>query len=130
MISIEGKLFKSYSKIPMKKALFCPLQGVIDVISKKWALLIINEIGNHEKIRFNELKRELRFITSKTLTNTLKELEANGLIIRTAFNEIPPRVEYSLTNDGKVLHKNIIGLLRWAAERDDAIVKRCSCVKS
>jgi DNA-binding HxlR family transcriptional regulator len=113
----------------MKKALFCPLQGVIDVISKKWALLIINEIGNHEKIRFNELKRELRFITSKTLTNTLKELEANGLIIRTVFNEIPPRVEY-LTNDGKVLHKNIIGLLRWAAERDDAIVKRCSCVKS
>ena len=112
------------------KAIFCPLQGVIDIIGKKWALLVINEVGNHGRIRFNELKKELRFITSKTLTKTLKELEENRLVIRTVFNEIPPRVEYSLTDDGRELHKSIIGLLNWAANREGAVVKRCSCIKS
>ncbi len=108
-------------------ALFCPLQGVIDIISKKWALLVINEIGNHKRIRFNELRSELRGITAKALSNTLNELQTSRLIIREAFNEIPPRVEYSLTNDGMELHRAIVPLLLWASSRDDAIVKECSC---
>jgi DNA-binding HxlR family transcriptional regulator len=66
-------------------ALFCPLQGVIDIISKKWSLLVINEVGNHKSIRFNELKRELRGITAKSLTNTLNEVQSNGLISRKDF---------------------------------------------
>ena len=79
--------------------LFCPLQGAIDVISKKWALLIINEIGNHKRIRFSELRSELKEITTKSLSTTLEGLKSNDLIIRETFNEIPPRVEYSLTRD-------------------------------
>ncbi len=108
-------------------ALFCPLQGVIDIISKKWALLVINEIGNHKRIRFSELKSELRGITSKTLSNTLNNLQKSGLIEREAFNEIPPRVEYSLTKDGSDLHHSIVPLLQWASSRKDAVVKECSC---
>jgi len=96
---------------------FCPLKGVIDVISKKWALLIINALGNRGRLRFNGLMKELEGISPKTLSDTLKELQAEGLIRRESFAEIPPRVEYSLTNDGAELRRAIIPLLKWAATR-------------
>lgn len=108
-------------------ALFCPLQGVIDIISKKWALLAINEIGNHKRIRFNELRRELRGITAKSLANTLVELESNGLVTRKSFNENIPRTEYRLTDDGTNLYHIVIPLLQWAASRKNAVVTECSC---
>lgn len=114
----------------MKKeniALFCPLQGVIDIISKKWSLLVINEIGNHKNIRFNELRRELKGVTAKSLTNTLIELQSNGLINRKDFHEKLPRTEYSLTDEGSKLYHLIIPLLQWAASRKDAVVTECSC---
>jgi DNA-binding HxlR family transcriptional regulator len=108
-------------------ALFCPLQGVIDMISKKWSLLVINEIGNHKSIRFNELRRELRGITAKSLTNTLNKLQSNGLINRKDFDERLPRTEYSLSGDGFKLYHLIIPLLQWAASRKGAVVTECSC---
>jgi len=108
-------------------ALFCPLQGTIDVIGKKWALLVIYEIGNHGRIRFNELKNELLGITSKSLANTLESLQDSKLTSKESFRETPPRVEYSLTKDGKGLYDIIIPLIRWSALRKDATVKECSC---
>ena len=107
--------------------LFCPLQGIIDIISKKWALLVINEIGNHKRIRFSELRSELRGVTAKTLSKTLNDLKGSKLIIRETFNEMPPRVEYRLTADGVGLYRAIVPLLQWAASRKDAVVKECSC---
>ncbi len=95
----------------------CPLEGVIDVIGKKWSLLIVNAIGNHEKLRFNALMQQLGNISPKTLADTLKELQAEGIVKRESFAEIPPRVEYSLTEDGVELRKAIIPLLNWAAPR-------------
>jgi len=105
---------------------FCPLEGVIDVISKKWALLIINAIGNHGKLRFNNLMQELGNISPKTLSDTLKELQTEGLIKRESFAEIPPRVEYSLTRDGAELRKSIIPLLKWAATRTSINKEKCA----
>ncbi|MGH9922271.1 MAG: winged helix-turn-helix transcriptional regulator [Nitrososphaerales archaeon] len=105
----------------------CPLEGVIDTISKKWALLVINEIGNHKRIRYNELMQELKEISPKTLADTLKELQKSGLIERQAFNEIPPRVEYSLSKDGAELRRSIIPLLEWASARKGSVVAHCSC---
>ena len=61
---------------------FCPLHGLLDTISKKWALMIIAVIGNHGSAGFNELKRYLCNVSSKTLSNTLKDLEEKGLIYR------------------------------------------------
>ena len=78
----------------------CPLKSILDAISKKWALLIINAIGYHERLRFNGLMDVLLDISPKTLSDTLKVLEAEGLIKRESFAEIPPRVEYTLTKDG------------------------------
>ncbi len=104
----------------------CPLKGIIDVISKKWALLIINALGNCEKLRFNKLMEALNGISPKTLSDTLKELREEGLIKRESFAEIPPRVEYSLTKDGTELRKSIIPLLEWTANRDNTDKERCA----
>lgn len=110
-----------------KGIFFCPLQDVVDIISKKWALLVVNEIGNHKRIRFTILKEELRHVTPTVLSNTLNTLESNGLISRYVFKEIPPRVEYSLTDDGRQLYNIIVYLMRWASSRDSAEIRKCSC---
>lgn len=112
--------------LPMLLIIVSTLSIVIDVISKKWALLIINALGNRGKLRFNGLMKELEGISPKTLSDTLKELQAEGLIRRESFSEIPPRVEYSLTNDGAGLRKAIIPLLKWAATRSNMNKKKCA----
>ena len=103
----------------------CPLRGIIDLISKKWALLIINALGNYGKLRFNKIMETLQGISPKTLSDTLKNLLAEGLIERESFAEIPPRVEYTLTNDGAELRKSIIPLLKWTANRSNINKERC-----
>jgi DNA-binding HxlR family transcriptional regulator len=105
----------------------CPLEGIIDIISRKWALLIINEIGNHKHIRYNDLMKELGEISPKTLADMLKELKEYNLVKREAFNEIPPRVDYTLTEDGEHLRNAIIPLLQWAISKKGTVVAHCSC---
>jgi DNA-binding HxlR family transcriptional regulator len=105
---------------------YCPLEGVIDVISKKWALLIINAIGNYGSIRFNKLMEELHGISPKTLADTLKQLQNEQLLNRESFAEIPPRVEYSLTEDGQGLREAVVPILKWAATRQGSKRKKCS----
>lgn len=107
----------------------CPLDGIIDIISKKWALLVINEIGNHQRLRYNVLMKELQKISPKTLADILKELERYNLIKRESFNEIPPRVDYTLTSDGEELRKAIIPLLQWAIAKKGTVVAHCTCSK-
>jgi DNA-binding HxlR family transcriptional regulator len=104
---------------------YCPLEGVIDVISKKWALLIINAIGNYGSLRFNRLLEELNGISPKTLADTLKQLQNEQLLKRESFAEIPPRVEYSLTEDGRGLREAVVPILRWAATRHGS-KRKCS----
>ncbi|UCH02880.1 MAG: helix-turn-helix transcriptional regulator [Candidatus Bathyarchaeota archaeon] len=104
---------------------FCPIKGVIDVISKKWALLIVNAIGNEGPLRFNKIMDALHSISPKTLSDTLKDLVAEGLLKRTSFAEIPPRVEYSLTKDGEDFRHAIIPLLEWAASRNNHCGRKC-----
>jgi DNA-binding HxlR family transcriptional regulator len=105
----------------------CPLEGVIDIISKKWALLAINEIANHKRIRYTDLMKELENITPKTLADTLKELREYNLVNREPFNEIPPRVDYTLTKGGEELREAIIPILRWAISKKGTVMAHCSC---
>ena len=104
---------------------YCPLEGVIDVISKKWALLIINVVGNYGSLRFNKLMEELHGISPKTLADTLKRLQNEQLLKRESFAEIPPRVEYSLTEDGLGLREAVVPILKWAATRQGS-KRKCS----
>lgn len=105
----------------------CPLEGIIDIIIKKWALLVINEIGNHKRIRYTELMNELQSISPKTLADTLKELKKNNLVKREPFNEIPPRVDYTLTTDGDELRQAILPILQWAISKKGTVIAHCSC---
>ncbi len=97
----------------------CPIQGVIDVVSKKWSLLIVAVLGNTSKMRYNDILSELKGISPKTLADTLKRLHDAGVVSRQSFNEIPPRVEYSLTRDGEKLRDAIIPVINWAVDRSD-----------
>lgn len=117
----------NYNKNGTNVVCLCPLEGVIDIISKKWALLTINEIGNHKRIRYTDLMKELQSISPKTLADTLKELKNNDLVEREAFNEIPPRVDYTLTKDGEQLREAIVPILRWAISKKGTIIAHCSC---
>src|SRR5438094_8418067 len=81
----------------------CPCEGLIDVIGKKWALCVLAQLGNEGTLRFNQLVQQLNGISAKTLTDVLKDLQRSGLVKREAFSEIPPRVEYHLTREGRQL---------------------------
>ena len=92
----------------------CPLEGIIDVVSRKWTLQIIAIIGNDKNPRYNSLLEKLGNVSPKILADRLKELEKWGLIERKAYAEIPPRVEYSLTKNGIDLRNAIKPLMRWS----------------
>ncbi|MFX1239407.1 MAG: winged helix-turn-helix transcriptional regulator [Promethearchaeota archaeon] len=97
---------------------FCPVEGIINIISKKWALVIIGTISNLGRLRFNQILKNLIGISPKTLVDRLKELEEAGLVKREAFPEIPPRVEYTLTKDGMEVRDAIIPLMEWVRKKD------------
>ncbi len=101
---------------------FCSIEGIMGVISKKWAYLIVTIIGNYGRLRYSELEKKLDGISPKTLSDRLKELEGAGLIKREVFNEIPPRVEYTLTKEGVELRDALVPLLKWASSKDSLIL--------
>ncbi len=107
--------------------LFCPLQEVSDALERKWSFQIIYTIGNHNKIRFNALQEELRHISPKTLSDTLKKLENAYLVSKKFFNQMPPKVEYSLNKDGLSLYPIIVSLLKWSTSRKSSKIKQCLC---
>ena len=80
----------------------CPIARTAGIISGKWTLLIIRDLASGVK-RFNQLERSLHGISPKTLSERLRSLEEEGIIIRQTFAEVPPRVEYSLTEKGRDL---------------------------
>jgi len=94
----------------------CPaVREVLNRVGDKWSVQIIALLGDGP-MRFSELRRQIEGISQRMLTLTLRNLERDGLISRTVFAEIPPRVEYELTKLGKTLLEPIQGLAEWAAE--------------
>jgi DNA-binding HxlR family transcriptional regulator len=80
----------------------CPIARTAEIIGGKWTLLIIRDLASGVK-RFNQLERSLHGISPKTLSERLRSLEEEGIIVRQTFAEVPPRVEYSLTTKGRDL---------------------------
>mgnify|MGYP001684927764 FL=1 len=101
----------------------CPVRNVLSRVGDKWSMLVLFTLEVNERQRFKELQRNIPDISQKMLTATLKMLEADALILREAFPEIPPRVEYSLTDKGKSLLPLIDNLLVWASENMDDIIE-------
>lgn len=88
----------------------------LSLISGKYKMIILYCLMEFEIVRFNELQRYLKRISDKTLSQNLKELEADGLVIRTVYPQIPPKVEYSLSDKGKSLMKVLDQLCIWGEE--------------
>lgn len=93
-----------------------PFGYTISVIGGKWKMVIIYLLAENEPVRFNDLKRQIGSITYKILSSQLKELEADGLVERKEYPQIPPKVEYSLTDKAQTLLPVLEELCEWGAK--------------
>ncbi len=97
----------------MKKELpACPVEVTLGLINDKWKVLIVRDLLTGTK-RFGELKKSVTGITQKVLTNNLKQMEKDGLLKRKAYPEVPPRVEYTLTETGLSLKPILDSMVEW-----------------
>ncbi|MES2515655.1 MAG: helix-turn-helix domain-containing protein [Bacteroidota bacterium] len=101
----------------------CPIRTVLDRFGDKWSILVMINLSTNGKMRFNEINKSMSDVSQKMLTVTLRSLEADGLVSRKIYPEIPPRVEYDLTPLGKSLLPHIESLRDWANENLSAIKK-------
>ena len=95
----------------------CGIDAAMDVVSGKWKSLILWELDAHGVRRFGELRRGLPGVSEKMLVQHLREMEQDGLIHRRVYGEVPPRVEYSLTEDGRSLNAALAPLGSWGTAR-------------
>lgn len=103
MIAYNNKTFK------------CPMEMTMDLIGGKWKVLILWHLSSGV-LRFNELKRRFPEVTQKMLTQQLRDLEANGLLLRKVYPQVPPKVEYSLTETGSSIVPVLQQMNKWGAD--------------
>lgn len=101
----------------------CPVRNVVARFGNKWALLVLLVISENDPIRYNELGRKIPDISSRVLSGTLRTLEADGLVSRKLYNEVPARVEYSLTDIGRSLIPIVHSLTKWAQDNMKTIIE-------
>ena len=105
-----------------KSANCSAMSDVLNRIGDKWSVMVVGMLGRQGTLRFNELKRLINGVSQRMLTLTLRNLERDGLVTRTIYPEVPPRVEYGLTELGKTLQVPISGLWDWSAEHHSSII--------
>lgn len=99
----------------------CPTRVVLDRVADKWAVLVLGLLADGP-VRFNRLRRRIEGVSQKMLTQTLKNLEADGLVTRTVFPTVPVTVEYALTPLGESLAPALDALRRWAEDNIEAVL--------
>ena len=100
----------------------CPVRNVIARFGNKWALLVVLVLSENAPVRFTTLTKLISDISPRILSTTLKTLEADGLVERRAYAEVPPKVEYSLTETGLSLVPIILELTAWAQQNMKSII--------
>ncbi|GAA2422242.1 winged helix-turn-helix transcriptional regulator [Streptomyces mauvecolor] len=105
------------AKTPRRGPYICGIDAALDVVSGKWKGLILWELDAHGVRRFAQLRRGMPGVSEKMLTQHLREMEEDGLVHRRVYAEVPPRVEYSLTEHGRTLNRALGPLGDWGAER-------------
>lgn len=101
----------------------CPVKDIMASYGDKWSMYTVLLLGQYQRMRFNELRCSIEGISQRMLTVTLRSLEENGIVSRTIYPEIPPRVEYQLTLLGESLVKQLLQLATWAEENFEEIMK-------
>ncbi len=100
----------------------CPTRMVLDRIADKWTVLIVGALDERKK-RFGELRREIGGVSQKMLTQTLKGLERDGIVSRTVYASVPPKVEYSLTDLGRTLVGILEAIRDWSEKNIEVVLK-------
>lgn len=101
----------------------CPIRDVLSRLGSKWSMLVLVTLYANGTMRFNDVQRSIGDISQRMLAVTLRSLEDFGLIAREVFPEVPPRVEYSLTERGKSLMPHLQGLVDWADRNMNGIME-------
>ena len=101
----------------------CPIRNILSRIGDKWSLLVLHTLHDRDVLRFKELQRSIPDISQKMLTVTLRTLEQDGFVTRKVYAEVPPKVEYQLTERALSLLPQIYVLIDWAKEHMDAIME-------
>lgn len=99
----------------------CPVRDVLSRIGDKWSMLVLLTLHANGVMRFSAIQKSLGDISHRMLTVTLRMLEADGMLVREVFAEVPPRVEYRLTERAESLLPHIYGLVEWAQAHKEAI---------
>jgi DNA-binding HxlR family transcriptional regulator len=111
----------------IRATMSCEIRHLLDRLADKWSLLVVELLGN-ETLRFSDLRRQIDGISQRMLTLTLRNLERDGLVTRTVYPVVPPRVEYRLTPLGSSLLEAVAPLVAWTrAHRDDIAVAQAAC---
>jgi DNA-binding HxlR family transcriptional regulator len=102
----------------------CPLNGMMDLLSRRYAMQLVCVVGAIGPARYGDIEAAFDGVSSSTLSTRLDELVDAGILSREQYAEIPPRVEYDLTNTGEALGHHLEPLLKWAADLDDDTMAR------
>lgn len=121
-VNLKKKIEKYYiATMPFIEQGFCPTKNLLATSLDKWSLFCIFNLGYHETLRFNELKKNIDGISSRMLAVTLKKLEGYDVVERKAYAEVPPKVVYSLTPFGLELSDRLIDLSNWFIENASSL---------
>lgn len=118
----RGKTLPMSEGLPLAFDQPCPIRDVLDRIGDRWSLLVLEALADGT-LRFNELMREIGDISKQMLSRTLRRLEQDGFLRRTVYAEVPPRVEYDLTDLGRSFLGPLRELVHWADAHHGAIVQ-------
>lgn len=101
----------------------CPVRNVLCRLGDKWSMLVLITLNANGTMRFNDIHKTIADVSQRMLTVTLRSLEADGLVGRKVYAEVPPRVEYELTERGRSLIPHIEGLVDWALQQMPGIME-------
>ena len=102
---------------------FCPVRDILSQFGDKWSVLVLILLEERHVMRFNELAKAIPDVSQKMLTVTLRSLKSYHLVARKVYPEVPPRVEYSLTELGQSLLRPMYSLIAWALDHKDECLK-------
>lgn len=111
-------------KLIGKRPYNCHFELTLQIIGGKWKPLVLYHLGKNEVLRFGELKRKIPNITEKMLVQQLRELEADGMVQRKVYQQVPPKVEYSLNEIGKTIIPILDNLQKWGVEYEETLINR------